>query len=100
MTKHYSPRARLILCEKKIQYCDNNINAAFLLIGGDHDERDFFYLPNNPAHYEKNLYAKLHYIDKSGVDIVFVEVPPATEEWRAVRDRLLRAASRQGERGA
>ena len=40
------------------------------------------------------LYATLHHLDDEGYDAIVVELPPETPEWAAVRDRLLRAASK------
>ena len=41
------------------------------------------------------LYATLHHLDDEGYDAIVVELPPETPEWAAVRDRLLRAASKE-----
>lgn len=50
-------------------------------------------LPDRPAAYAADLYEVLHQLDRSGCRQIWVEEPPATEEWRAVRDRLRRAAT-------
>jgi hypothetical protein len=34
----------------------------------------------------------LHELDQLGLDRIVVELPPVTDEWLAVRDRLMRAA--------
>jgi L-threonylcarbamoyladenylate synthase len=49
-------------------------------------------MPPDPAGYAALLYDALHRLDAAGVDRIVVELPPDTEEWLAVRDRLLRAA--------
>ncbi len=49
-------------------------------------------LPADPAAYAAGLYAALHELESAGVARIVVELPPDTEEWLAVRDRLLRAA--------
>lgn len=49
-------------------------------------------LPNRPTAYAAQLYATLHELDAAGLDRIVVELPPETEEWVAVRDRLRRAA--------
>jgi L-threonylcarbamoyladenylate synthase len=41
----------------------------------------------------RQLYVTLYQVDKMGVEKIIVEQPPMTEEWRAVNDRLSRAAS-------
>lgn len=41
--------------------------------------------------YARDLYAMLHTLDLAGCDLILVEEPPPTAEWRGVRDRLHRA---------
>ncbi len=47
----------------------------------------------DPQRYARNLYSNLRVLDASGCDEILVEEPPASAEWAAVRDRLLRARS-------
>src|SRR5262249_33711246 len=58
-------------------------------------------LAQDPVAYAARLYAALHELDDAGVDRIIVELPPNTEPWLTVRDRLHRASSTQalGERG-
>jgi L-threonylcarbamoyladenylate synthase len=49
-------------------------------------------LPCAPAGYAAGLYAALHALDEAGVDRIVVTLPPQTEEWLAVHDRLRRAS--------
>ncbi len=42
--------------------------------------------------YAAQLYAVLHELDLAGLDRILVALPPDTNEWLAVRDRLRRAA--------
>jgi L-threonylcarbamoyladenylate synthase len=49
-------------------------------------------LPREPAAYAAGLYAVLHALDEAGVDRIVVTLPPETEEWLAVHDRLRRAS--------
>jgi L-threonylcarbamoyladenylate synthase len=51
-------------------------------------------LPSSPAGYSVQLYATLHDLDDRNLDRIVVALPPAEEEWLAVRDRLIRAATR------
>jgi L-threonylcarbamoyladenylate synthase len=51
-------------------------------------------LPPDPAAYAAQLYTTLHQLDDAGLDRIVVSLPPDTEEWAAVRDRLRRAAHR------
>ncbi len=49
-------------------------------------------MPSDPQGYARELYAQLRALDALGVDRLLVEVPPDTTAWKAVRDRLARAA--------
>jgi len=49
-------------------------------------------MPSAPATYAAQLYAVLHELDSLGLDCILVTLPPDTDEWLAVRDRLRRAA--------
>jgi L-threonylcarbamoyladenylate synthase len=49
-------------------------------------------LPTDPVAYAAGLYAVLHELDAAGLDCIVVTLPPDTENWLAVRDRLRRAA--------
>lgn len=50
-------------------------------------------MPAAPDRYAARLYAALHALDDAGVDRIVVELPPDTDEWLAVRDRLRRASA-------
>lgn len=50
-------------------------------------------MPTDPAAFATGLYATLHAIDRRSLDRIIVDAPPATEPWRAVADRLNRAAT-------
>lgn len=50
-------------------------------------------MPADPERFGSMLYATLHALDHRGLDVVIVDTPPDTDAWRAVRDRLARAAT-------
>jgi L-threonylcarbamoyladenylate synthase len=50
-------------------------------------------MPREPTPYAAQLYAVLHALDDAGVERIVVALPPDTEAWLAVRDRLRRAAA-------
>lgn len=50
-------------------------------------------LPHEPAAYARSLYAELHRSDSEAAAFIVVEAPPASEEWRAISDRLARASA-------
>jgi L-threonylcarbamoyladenylate synthase len=47
----------------------------------------------DPVRYAHDLYAGLRELDALGGDLILVAAPPAEEVWRAVNDRLRRAAA-------
>ncbi|HVJ80855.1 MAG TPA: L-threonylcarbamoyladenylate synthase [Planctomycetia bacterium] len=49
-------------------------------------------LPDDPEEFGARLYGALHDLDDAALDLILVIEPPAGEAWRAVRDRLRRAA--------
>ena len=50
-------------------------------------------LPTEAALAARHLYDTLHQLDALGVDAILVEQPPVEPAWRAVQDRLQRAAA-------
>jgi len=50
-------------------------------------------MPESPADYARLLYATLHALDRRELGRIVVDPLPAAEPWRAVRDRLSRAAT-------
>jgi L-threonylcarbamoyladenylate synthase len=50
-------------------------------------------MPAEPAAYAARLFAVLHALDEAGVERVIVALPPDTDAWLAVRDRLRRASA-------
>lgn len=49
--------------------------------------------PRDAAGYAHELYASLRALDAAGADVMFVDEPPLSLEWAAIRDRLTRAAA-------
>ncbi|MBP9712109.1 MAG: threonylcarbamoyl-AMP synthase [Sterolibacterium sp.] len=52
--------------------------------------------PDNATAYAHDLYATLRRLDAAGCDRILVEMPPSSVAWRAVVDRLQRAACGSG----
>ena len=50
-----------------------------------------------PVGYARALYASLRRLDAAGNDMILIEALPETEPWRAVRDRISRAAHRRND---
>jgi L-threonylcarbamoyladenylate synthase len=51
-------------------------------------------MPSDPVGYARALYSALRLLDAAGYDKILIETPPESEPWRAVRDRIQRATSR------
>ncbi len=49
-------------------------------------------MPETPEAYARVLYDALQRLDAEHIETVFVDMPPETAEWEAIRDRLRRAA--------
>ncbi len=56
--------------------------------------------PTDAPGYAHDLYATLRRLDAEDGDVILVEAPPEAEAWRAVADRLQRAACGSGDRDA
>lgn len=50
-------------------------------------------MPDDAADAARQLFATLRDLDAQGVTLIWVETPPATADWDAVRDRLQRASA-------
>jgi L-threonylcarbamoyladenylate synthase len=48
-------------------------------------------MPAEPEAYARRLYAALHEADARNADSIWIELPPDTPAWHAVRDRIRRA---------
>jgi L-threonylcarbamoyladenylate synthase len=50
-------------------------------------------IPRDPGALARAFYAELHACDEAGAELIVVEALPETSEWRALADRLKRAAA-------
>jgi L-threonylcarbamoyladenylate synthase len=104
-SRHYAPRARLILADTWVEAQ----RIAFGLAGTGarvglvtHEKRATSVpeqrvlvraLPREPAQYARLLYGTLHDLDDAGVDAIVVQGVPDDEAWWAVADRLRRGST-------
>ncbi|HEV8605073.1 MAG TPA: L-threonylcarbamoyladenylate synthase [Tepidisphaeraceae bacterium] len=106
---HYAPIAIAIRFDDShnhsiIRWCSNHADEpwSILLLRGlvrDWDlvkrpspwTNKIIHMPENPTDYAKVLYATLRSLDDRGIQTIFIQMPPDTPEWLAIRDRLLRA---------
>lgn len=102
LTRHYAPRAPLECAEgegweRAQALCESGFRVGWLSF---HEPEPplpsgltVLVLPSEPSAYAARLYAALHELDDLGVDRIVAALPPDTDDWLAVRDRLRRAAS-------
>ncbi len=104
--RHYAPRARVVLTRhgQSLKDATDLVRAGAthgrvgVLAWSEHvtsgSER-VVSLPGEAEGYGRALYAALHSLDDSGVDVIVIEAVPDDEAWAGVRDRLQRAAKEE-----
>jgi L-threonylcarbamoyladenylate synthase len=96
--RHYAPRARLELVARGTGLMEATGRVAYVGLGrlpplpvGVHG----VVLPLDAEVVGTRIYALLHELDEAGFERVVMERPPEDEAWLALRDRLLRASTRE-----
>jgi L-threonylcarbamoyladenylate synthase len=100
---HYAPRTPLRLAaaadlDRCLQQCaaGGARVAAVVFDTAAHAARpqvDWHAAPDKPAAYARELYALLRRLDQGGYDCIVLERPPSLPAWRAINDRIGRAAA-------
>jgi L-threonylcarbamoyladenylate synthase len=105
LPKHYSPRARLVVCawndDRDLQAHAESLGVtrskihviAHTRIPSARNFGGVNVIPHDPEAFARAIYAQLHECDEAGAEVIVVEALPETDEWRGVLDRLNRAAS-------
>jgi L-threonylcarbamoyladenylate synthase len=105
LRKHYSPRARLVLAAWRDQPDLERQTAVFNVrrsgiciiahtcIPAAADFGRVSVIPHDPEAFARAIYAELHECDDAGAELIVVEAPPDTPEWRPIHDRLNKAAT-------
>lgn len=103
LQKHYAPKAKLMILEWR----DETELRSKLPARGNYrirhviahthipSQADFMrvsVIPHDAEAFARALYAELHRCDELGAELIVVEAPPEASEWRAIADRLKRAA--------
>lgn len=105
LAAHYAPRTPLQLVAsadllKHVDACvfkgQTIAVLAFSVSPLRHPAVLWFAAAHSAPHYAHDLYANLRLLDAAGVDLILIEAPPLDPEWRAVADRLGRAAVGSG----
>jgi L-threonylcarbamoyladenylate synthase len=98
LPRHYAPRTPVELFPtaadaeaRAVELRAAGARVAVVVIGSDAGV-DGVSMPAEPTGYAARLYDVLHDLDARGLGRILIELPPDSEEWRAVRDRLTRAA--------
>lgn len=93
---HYSPKTPIKLFESRsalLAFAKSQKDSALLLINGKGlPNHATFYLTDDPTIAAEKLYDTLHQMDSLNVSSLVIELPPETEPWLAIRDRLQRAS--------
>jgi L-threonylcarbamoyladenylate synthase len=105
LPKHYSPRAKLLILswsddrdlrsqikKQKLKMEGTHVIAHSVVPSGMEPAR-VSVIPHDAEAFARAIYAELHRCDDAGAESIVVEAPPETAAWRAIADRLQRAAS-------
>jgi L-threonylcarbamoyladenylate synthase len=105
LPRHYSPRAELrVLSWRNESELAAVIQAgqvppqrvhviAHRVIPAAGDWGRVSVIPPDAEAFARAIYGELHRCDELGAELIVVETPPETNEWRAIADRLKRAAT-------
>jgi len=105
LRKHYSPKAKLVVWswrgeeELRERSAECGVPSAGIHViahtrvpsGGCFGRVSV--IPRDAGAFARAIYAELHACDDAGAELIIVEAPPVSMEWRAVADRLGRAAA-------
>ena len=105
LKKHYSPKAKLVILNwandadlrRQIENRKFKIRSSHVIahthIPAGTDWGGVSVIPHDAEAFARALYGELHRCDEAGAELIVVEALPETIEWRAIADRLNRAAS-------
>ena len=105
LRRHYSPRAKLVVwswkdeAELEIRSAKSEVRRASIHViahtripsGGGFGRVSV--IPHDPVAFARAIYAELHECDEAWAELIVVEALPDDPEWRAIADRLRRAAA-------
>jgi L-threonylcarbamoyladenylate synthase len=100
LRRHYAPAtpARLFERSQRRAVMDRLFTQGRIAVmshGMDLDHPMVIRMPASAAAYARELYAALHRADDAGAEAILIELPDEQGQlWDAIRDRLIRAASR------
>ncbi len=105
LPRHYSPRAKLLVMSwrdeqdlrskiknRKLKMEKTHVIAHSIVPTGMEPARVSL-IPHDAEAFARAIYAELHRCDDAGAACIIVEALPDTAPWRAITDRLQRAAA-------
>lgn len=102
LLKHYSPKAKLIVAEwaneqdlrARLAGLPEPVHViAHTRVPLSYPANRVSIIPHDPEAYARALYAELHRCDEAGAQVILVEAVPTSAHWKAIADRLQRAAA-------
>lgn len=105
LKKHYSPKAKLLVlawqdtADLNLQLSTFNFQRtathiiAHSHIPGGEGFAAVSVIPHDAEAFARAIYAELHRCDEASAALIVIETLPAGPEWRAIKDRLTRAAA-------
>lgn len=95
--KHYSPKKRLLPFQDENELAYITTKYAHIAVLALHHfntpTRLTFQLPTTPAAYAQVFYHHLRLADQSEADVIAIELPPKTEGWQAIHDKINKASA-------
>ncbi len=97
LSRHYSPKAKLILVKGELDTALDQAGGATHVIAREPappvwPSGHWHCLPKNAGDFAREIYDTLHRCDQLGAETILIQPLPDGNEWAALRDRLNRAA--------
>lgn len=98
---HYQPKTPLYLVSREEMLAEMRLplENAFFVVSADFPadiltsrQSDTIVMPKLKQNFARLLYKTLHDLDSKKLTAIWFEIPPQTEDWLDVNDRLLRAS--------
>ena len=105
LKKHYSPKAKLVILNwtgdadlrQQLSTINHQPSTTHLIththIPSEAGFASVSVIPHDAEAFARALYSELHRCDEAGAEMIVVEALPEKLEWRAIADRLRRAAA-------
>lgn len=97
LAKHYQPEKTLYCFpdqQRMLQFCQQQAQKPYVLSFAKNTVfKDYpgYQLPDNADMTAFELYFQLRRADQSDASLLVIELPPDTSDWRAVRERIMKA---------